>query len=159
MTAPKPQIDLTQLAKLAEIGCPIQDVAAYFKVDAQTLKSKLKKDPLKTIWNNGQARGRIKLLNAQMATALSGDKTMQIWLGKQMLNQADKVEQDIKQQQKWVVELPPAMTADQWVAAYGKSNAKIVVKDGEAKPPKARKRKTASVVERDSVIEDEEDII
>ena len=84
---------------------------------------------------------------------------MQIWLGKQILDQKDKVEQDVKQQQKWVVELPPAMTAEQWVSAYGKVGGQVVTTGGNKPDSKKLKRKTAHVLNRDDLDELEEEEI
>lgn len=154
-------IDPIQLGKLAEMCCSVEEVAAYFRTTVQTVRARLKKDPLKSVWESGLARGRISLRRAQMQSALGGDRTMQIWLGKQLLDQKDKIDQEVKQEQKWVVELPPAMTAEQWVAAYGKIGGDVVTKDG-VKPGrggKRLKRKTAQVLSRDEMdeLEEEED--
>jgi hypothetical protein len=158
----KVDIDQIQLGKLAELCSSVEDVAAYFRMPVQTVKSCLKKNPMKTIWESGQARGRISLRRAQMQSALGGDRTMQIWLGKQILNQTDKVEQDVKQEQKWVVELPPAMTAEQWVAAYGKVGGPVVTSGAPALgKPRRPGRRPARVLNRDDLdeIEAEEEAV
>lgn len=159
MQPTKVVIDPVQLGKLAEMCCSVEEVAAYFRTTVQTVRARLRKDPLKTVWESGLARGRISLRRAQMQSALGGDRTMQIWLGKQLLDQKDKIDQDIKQEQKWVVELPPAMTADQWIAAYGKIGGDVVSKDG-VKPHRAGKRlkrKAAQVLNRDEMDDLEEE--
>jgi hypothetical protein len=150
-------IDPVQLGKLAEMCCSIEEVAAYFRTTVQTVRARLKKDPLKTVWESGLARGRISLRRAQMQSALGGDRTMQIWLGKQLLDQKDKIDQDVKQEQKWVVELPPAMTADQWLAAYGKVGGEVVTQGGAKPNSKRLKRKTARVLNRDEMDDLEEE--
>lgn len=116
-------IDPIQLGKLAELCCSIEEVAAYFRCSTATVKYRITREPLKSIWEVGLARGRISLRRAQLQAAHSGDRTMLIWLGKQLLGQVDKVEQEVKNDQRWVVELPPPMSADQWVAAFGKKDA------------------------------------
>lgn len=131
---PKVVIDPVQLGKLAELCCTLEEVAAYFRTTVVTVKFRLKKDPLKTIWESGLARGRISIRRAQFQAALAGDRTMLIWIGKQLLSQTDKVEQNVETKQKWVVELPPAMTAEQWVAAYGKIGGDVVTPAGPANP-------------------------
>ena len=115
-------IDPIQLGKLAELCCSIEEVAAYFRCSTSTIKYRITREPLKSIWETGLARGRISLRRAQLQAAHNGDRTMLIWLGKQLLGQSDKVEQEVKQDQRWVVELPPPMTAEQWVSAFGKGN-------------------------------------
>ncbi len=150
-------LDPIQLGRMAELCCTVEEVAAYFRTSVQTVKARLKRDPLKTVWESGQARGAISLRRAQMQSALNGDRTMQIWLGKQILDQKDKVEQDVKQQQKWVVELPPAMTAEQWVAAYGKVGGQVVTTGGTKPDSKKLKRKAARVLNRDDMDDLEEE--
>lgn len=157
MQPTKVVIDPVQLGKLAEMCCSIEEVAAYFRTTVQTVRARLKKDPLKTVWESGLARGRISLRRAQMQSALGGDRTMQIWLGKQLLDQKDKIDQDVKQEQKWVVELPPAMTADQWLAAYGKVGGEVVTQGGAKPNSKRLKRKTARVLNRDEMDDLEEE--
>jgi hypothetical protein len=149
-------IDPVQLGKLAELCCTLEEVAAYFRTTVVTVKFRLKKDPLKTIWESGLARGRISIRRAQMQSALGGDRQMQIWLGKQLLSQTDKVDQQVETKQKFVVELPPAMTAEQWIAAYGKIGGDVVTPEGvKPKPRKPGRPRTAAVLNRDDM--DEED--
>lgn len=156
-TPPKVVIDPVQLGKLAELCCTVEEVAAFFRTTVVTVNFRIKKDPLKTIWESGLARGRISIRRAQMQSALNGDRQMQIWLGKQLLSQTDKVEQDVKTQTKWVVELPPAMTAEQWVAAYGKIGGEVVTPEGIKPMPRkrGRPRAAASVLNRDDMAEDD----
>lgn len=159
MQPTKVVIDPVQLGKLAEMCCSIEEVAAYFRTTVQTVRARLKKDPLKAVWESGLARGRISLRRAQMQSALGGDRTMQIWLGKQLLDQKDKIDQDVKQEQKWVVELPPAMTSEQWLAAYGKVGGEVITPGGGKPNSKKLKRsKTARVLNRDEMdnLEEEE---
>jgi hypothetical protein len=113
-------IDPIQLGKLAELCCSIEEVAAYFRCGTSTIRYRLTRDPLKTVWETGLARGRISLRRAQLQAAHAGDRTMLIWLGKQLLGQVDKVEQEVKNDQRWVVELPPPMSPAEWVKAFGK---------------------------------------
>ena len=166
---PKVVIDPVQLGKLAELCCTLEEVAAYFRTTVVTVKFRLKKDPLKTIWESGLARGRISIRRAQFQAALAGDRTMLIWIGKQLLAQTDKVEQNVETKQKWVVELPPAMTAEQWVAAYGKIGGEVVNPAGSpassqtgspVKRKGGRPRGPNSVLNRDDrdEMEEEEEI-
>jgi hypothetical protein len=150
-------LDPVQLGKLAEMCCSIEEVAAYFRTTIQTVRSRLKKEPLKTVWESGLARGRISLRRAQMQSALGGDRTMQIWLGKQLLDQKDKIDQDVKQEQKWVVELPPAMTADQWLSAFGKTGGDVITPGGAKPGSKRLKRKNARILNRDEMDDLEEE--
>src|SRR3954447_22356974 len=147
-------IDPIQLGKLAELCCSVEEVAAYFRCSVTTIKHRLKRDPLKTVWESGLARGRISLRRAQLQAAHSGDRTMLIWLGKQLLGQTDKVEQEVKQDQRWVVELPPPMSADAWIKAFGKggddaidvTNENTNVNSGAAGKKLGRPRRIAAKV-------------
>jgi hypothetical protein len=120
MSKVKIVIDPIQLGKLAELCCSIEEVAAYFRCSPTTIRFRLQRDPLKTVWETGIARGRISLRRAQLQAAHSGDRAMLIWLGKQLLGQVEKIEQEVKQDQRWVVELPPPMSPEDWVKAFGK---------------------------------------
>ncbi len=44
------------------------------------------------VYAEGKEEGKQQLLLAQMKSALNGNAQMQIWLGKQCLKQADKLE-------------------------------------------------------------------
>lgn len=47
------------------------------------------------VLKKGRADGRSSLRRMQFQTAEKGNPTMQIWLGKQLLGQRDKIEQEI----------------------------------------------------------------
>jgi hypothetical protein len=90
-------IDLDELEKLAAMHCTEAEVAAWFSKPGQTISQsamsrRLKREPLKTVWAQGWAKGAISLRRQQKQRADAGDKTMLIWLGKQWLGQADKSE-------------------------------------------------------------------
>lgn len=91
----KPQlvIDWVKVEKLASIYCPVSDIAGIMGVSYNGLARGCKRKFKKTIedWaheKRGNTRAAVR--NRQIQLALAGDKTMLIWLGKQMLGQSDR---------------------------------------------------------------------
>ena len=148
-------IDPIQLGKLAELCCSVEEVAAYFRCSQATVTHRLKRDPLKTVWESGLARGRISLRRAQLQAAHAGDRTMLVWLGKQLLGQVDKIEKIGGDTAKFVVELPPPMSPEQWIAAYGKpgDNAIDVTNRKPGRPrSKSRANRQVQVINADEFV-------
>ena len=77
-------IDPDEVYKLASYGCTMEEMSDFFQIDRETLKY--------NFWNyikQGQASTRVRLRKSQLDVAYSGNPTMLIWLGKQMLGQTD----------------------------------------------------------------------
>jgi hypothetical protein len=90
---PRPDpVDLAELEKLAAMHCTQGEVAAWFGLTQQAISKRLQRNPAKTVWETGWAKGNISLRRNQMQRAEAGDKTMLIWLGKQWLGQTDRQE-------------------------------------------------------------------
>ena len=70
--------------KLAQIGCKNQEIADWFGIDENTLTYNFSEDITK-----GRENLKQSLRRAQLKLALSGNATMLIWLGKNMLGQSD----------------------------------------------------------------------
>ena len=81
--------DLTELAKLANIQCTLDEIAAWFEVSPRTIDRRMNKPEFREVVERGWAKGRMSLRRVQMKGALEGDKVMLIWLGKQYLGQRD----------------------------------------------------------------------
>lgn len=58
-------------------------------ISQQAISKRLQKEPLKSTWAAGWAKGNISLRRTQKQQADSGNATMLIWLGKQWLGQRD----------------------------------------------------------------------
>jgi hypothetical protein len=77
-------VDPDEVYRLAEIGCSIQEMSAFFGVNHDTLQ-----------YNFGpyikRAESELyrKLRNKQIEVALQGHPTLLIWLGKNLLGQSD----------------------------------------------------------------------
>jgi len=69
---------------MAELGCPDAEIATYIGVSETTLKYNFSGYMAKA-----RTQLKMKLRRAQIQTALKGQPTMLVWLGKNMLGQTD----------------------------------------------------------------------
>jgi len=90
MGRPKIQIDEMEVEKLAAMHCSAREIAAFFSVSVDTIDRRFADTMAK-----GRQKGRAKLRRLQWEAAVKGNVVMQIWLGKNLLGQSDKQEQDI----------------------------------------------------------------
>lgn len=91
---PPAPIDPDQVERLAAMQCTDEEIAHFFGVTIRTFQRRKKKADLSERVAQGRDRGKISLRRLQWMTANSGDRAavvMQIWLGKQILNQKDRV--------------------------------------------------------------------
>lgn len=80
----KKVIPPNEVFKLAQIGCKDNEICAWFGIDENTLTYNFK-DELTT----GREALKQSLRRAQINLALSGNPTLLIWLGKNILGQSD----------------------------------------------------------------------
>ena len=80
------KINEEDVRKLAERFWTITEIAAFFNCSDKTISNRFSDIGVK-----GKENGRAKLRDIQLRSAMNGNVTMQIWLGKQYLNQIDKV--------------------------------------------------------------------
>lgn len=73
---------------LAAVGCPPEEIAEVLGCSRTLLYSKR----FVTQLERGRAIGRQKVRAKQYEVAMKGSAQMLIWLGKQMLGQADKID-------------------------------------------------------------------
>lgn len=93
------RIDWELFDKLAGIQCSISEMAFVFGLHHDTINDACKRVHGVTADNYRASRahgGRVALRRRQFEVALEGNPTMLIWLGKQMLGQADKAEQRVE---------------------------------------------------------------
>lgn len=88
---PAANIDMKVLEALSQIGCTNKDIAAHFGVSERTIEKRRKQESFRAAMDRGFARGNISLRRKQFQMAMAGDKTMLVWLGKQRLEQKDKI--------------------------------------------------------------------
>ncbi len=103
---PIKQIDYEELDKLIGIGCTGEECAHFFNVDYDTLNARVKEkygQSFSEYHDYKASKFKVSLRRMQVRSAM-GEKdekgkyvlypnvNMQVWLGKQFLNQADKQE-------------------------------------------------------------------
>lgn len=92
---PKAIIDWNKVGQMCEAGCTAVGIAATFGIDESTLWKACERDNKVNFSEFSQqkkAKGDELLRMKQFSTAMSGNVTMQIWLGKQRLSQSEKQE-------------------------------------------------------------------
>ena len=89
MARPKKyNIDTKQVQKLASLGCTNKEISEFFGCSADLLEQSYSE-----FLTKGRAEQRIRLRQLQWQSAEKGNVVMQIFLGKNMLGQQDKIEQ------------------------------------------------------------------
>jgi hypothetical protein len=73
----------------APLQCTDEEVASWLGVSTRTIESRRKQPEFAAVMNRGRAKGRISVRRAQMKLLESGNGTMGVWLGKQLLGQRD----------------------------------------------------------------------
>jgi len=100
MGRPKIEINQKEFESLCKIGATADQLCYHFCIKEDTLnrfcKSKYKMTFAEYLKKNA-AFIRTHLKRKQFEVAMSGNVTMLIWLGKQFLDQKDKVESEVKQ--------------------------------------------------------------
>lgn len=73
-----------EVYKLAALGCSMEEICEWFQINRETLKYNFSDYITK-----GRADLKQRLRRAQIQTALDGNPTMLVWLGKNILGQSD----------------------------------------------------------------------
>lgn len=95
MGRPEHLIDWDQVHELCQIQCTQEEIAAVIGCCLDTLQARCKKEKditFSEFYQQKRLGGRSSLRRRQWLTAYSGNPSMQIWLGKQYLDQTDKQE-------------------------------------------------------------------
>jgi len=74
-----------EFEKLAELHCTWQEISDWYRVPVSTLR-----DNFADLYEKGTTATKQRLRKAQLKLALSGDRTMLIWLGKNILGQMEQ---------------------------------------------------------------------
>jgi len=84
---------IKQIMGLALIGCTLDEAANALFVHVNTFRTFLEENERSLeAWEMGPEIGKMSLRRMQWKTARAGNVRMQIWLGKQRLGQADKMD-------------------------------------------------------------------
>lgn len=73
-----------EVIKLAKLWCTMQEMAEWFEIPRETLKYNFS-----DLIAKGRSETKQALRRAQIKSALGGNTSMQIWLGKNILGQAE----------------------------------------------------------------------
>lgn len=84
---PKKELDTDMIEKLASIFCTNEEISTIVGCHPDTLA-----DNFSEYLKKGRDKGKMSLRRMQWEKAQTGNTTMLIWLGKQMLGQKDKIE-------------------------------------------------------------------
>ena len=94
MPRPKKEIDKEQFEKLCGLQCTKEEVCYFFDLTDKTLERWCKETYHKgfsEVFREKREVGKISLRRAQYETALKGNASLLIWLGKQYLGQSENV--------------------------------------------------------------------
>lgn len=90
---PRVEINLEELRKLMSLNCTMAEVAAFFGCNKKTIERRMKDDEeFAEIIDHGRADGMLSVRRQQFQIMESGNATMAIWLGKQLLGQRDQID-------------------------------------------------------------------
>src|SRR6266852_2069257 len=98
MAPRRSEIDLSELEKLCQLQCTDEEIAAWFSVSTRTIERRRLEPEFAEVMTRGRAKGRISVRRMQMKMLEEGNATMGVWLGKQILGQADQVGPDMNVQ-------------------------------------------------------------
>jgi len=87
MARPRKRIDPEIVERLAMIGCTTAEIASVCECSSDTLERRFA-----AILRKGREKGKSSLRRMQWKAAESGNVTMMIWLGKQLLGQRERLE-------------------------------------------------------------------
>ena len=94
MGRPRIELDWDEFDKLCNLQCTLVEIAHWFKCCEDTIEARVKETYGVTFSEHYKIRsagGKMSLRRKQMDVALNGNVGMLIWLGKQYLDQKDKV--------------------------------------------------------------------
>ena len=90
MARPKKyNIDRDQVTKLAQFGCTNKEIGEFFGCSADLIEKSYSE-----FLTKGRANGKIRLRQLQWSSAEKGNVAMLIFLGKNLLGQQDKLEEN-----------------------------------------------------------------
>ncbi len=99
MAKKKYDIDVKQLENLARFGCTNIEIAQFFGCDESTIRKGYSE-----FLTKGRATQKLRLRQLQWKSAESGNVTMQIWLGKQILGQSETPIADDNEPLAWSID-------------------------------------------------------
>ena len=95
---PRIDIDWDEFDKLCAMQATLNEIAAWFKCSIDTIENRCweeKEMRFSDYFAKKASIGKISLRRKQFQTAMSGNVSMLIWLGKNWLDQKDKQETEV----------------------------------------------------------------
>lgn len=95
MARPTTPIDWEQVDRMCEIHCTGEEQASILGVDYDTLNAACKREHNKSFseyFRQKASSGKMSLRRKQYTSAMDGNTTMLVWLGKNWLGQTDQPE-------------------------------------------------------------------
>lgn len=89
---PRAKIDLDELERLCVLQCSQPEIAAFFRVSLATIERRAQQQKFRDVMERGYLIGKISVRRKQMQLLEAGDRTMAVWLGKQLLDQRDNLD-------------------------------------------------------------------
>lgn len=96
MARPRVKINWEEFDKLCSIQCTLLEIASWFGCSPDTIERACKREHrmgFADYFAQKAAKGKISLRRMQWQIAIGGDRTMLIWLGKQYLEQSERMDQ------------------------------------------------------------------
>ena len=93
-------IDWKEFDKLCGLQCSLEEIAGWFNCSTDTIENRVKEThgiTFSQYFAQKRSSGKISLRRKQYETAMAGNPTLLIWLGKQYLGQSDKLVQEIQE--------------------------------------------------------------
>lgn len=91
---PRVDFDVETFEKLCSYQCTLVEIEDHMKLSQDTIERRCQEvygKKFAEVYALKKGAGKLSLRRAQYKTALDGNATMQIWLGKQLLGQQDKI--------------------------------------------------------------------
>lgn len=92
MARPRKELDMEALKRLCQIQCTQEEMAWFFGMSVDTIETRIKEQfdqSFSEFYKEHSAGGIISLRREQYKSAMRGNTTMLIWLGKQFLKQKE----------------------------------------------------------------------
>jgi hypothetical protein len=102
MPRPNVRIDEAQVEEMAAIGCTVAEIAGIVGCSPRTVERRAAAPVAR-----GRVRLNISLRRRQIEMAMSGNASMLIWLGKQLLGQRDKADSIVREEIVTIEEIAP----------------------------------------------------
>ena len=118
LKGPRTQKDFEGFEKLCQMQCTLLELCGFFNCCKDTLITRVEQKyetKFSTVYKRFKASGRASLRRAQWLNAIDGNNTtMQIHLGKNYLNQSDKIAQveDVPEKEESIEEVEAGLAAE-----------------------------------------------